>query len=855
MKKWVIGSAILTAVLIAALIVNINVGLDAPRSISEIGNTVTITIGPNQVYAAGTPDQTCDGTADNAQFTTAIAALPAGGGKISVLAGTYNWANATSVNVPANVTIEGVGLATYFNGDGATALFIATGNNTVFSNLRTDPAGAASGITMGATTGWQWNNVNDGLVYYAYRSTSGRSTFNDTTVASLTDSGLTSGRVPIVTTGGLLTDDNDVQFNTGTNVFTATGISTSDIDDNGRDLGDATTPIVAKVFPSTSSVTTDAANLIWKSAGDSSDETVINAAIEVINATGTRGTVLLTPGNYIVDGEIYKRKIVDIVGYGAKLTLKSGLHTNATNVIECETGDHNYTEIAGLEIDGNYSNNTSYTFAAWGMGIITAEIPVDHYDAADNIRLKDLNIHDCLRDDLCIVGAGHIYTNIRCQNSYSDHLIYVSAGINTIGSNIILSGCSNIGAILGGQPGLFKFGSGGDPVVYSHDNIVKGVTVYGLTETAAKAFAVFDLAQVNSYNNNVSDVVAVDALGIPVWYCAQNYSGITKVQYTTPGYSLGAFRHLSCVGNSVRNVTLNITTGAGMSAFYADGGSLSISDAVVNVVDNGAAYLMNVGATSENTKIDISNVDFRDTAGFVLRRNTGNYKTIVTTGNIKYNCAYYAYTGVLDKLQINEQAKTSWGNLVAGKRNSLVLRWQNPETYDILVRRIVVDVVGAGGASSTMAVGIADGTAGTHTGSNDAAVLTDVTKNWTTDALAGLVIYNQTDGSASTITSNTATTVTCATMGDVAHGTNDDWDANDYYSIAINAGSEFFTAIPIDTPAIYDSWNTTDTGAQTKWILLQDSASATDSWLVGRVDSGHDAGSLTGTYHIEYIPR
>jgi hypothetical protein len=231
MKKWVIGSAILTSVLIIALIVNINVGLDAPRSISEIGNTVTITIGADQAYAAGTPDQTCDGTDDNAQFTTAIAALPAGGGKISVLAGTYNWANATSVNVPANVTIEGVGLATYFNGDGATALFIATGNNTVFSNLRTDPAGVASGITMGATTGWQWNNVNNGLIYYAYRSTSGQSIFNDVTAASVTDSGLTSGRVLVASTGGLLADDSGLTYNIGTDTLstgavTATGALT-----------------------------------------------------------------------------------------------------------------------------------------------------------------------------------------------------------------------------------------------------------------------------------------------------------------------------------------------------------------------------------------------------------------------------------------------------------------------------------------------------------------------------------------------------------------------------------------------------------------------------------------------------
>jgi hypothetical protein len=68
---------------------------------------------------------------------------------------------------------------------------------------------------------------------------------------------------------------------------------------------------------------------------------------------------------------------------------------------------------------------------------------------------------------------------------------------------------------------------------------------------------------------------------------------------------------------------------------------------------------------------------------------------------------------------------------------------------------------------------------GTHTGANNAAVLTDSTKSWTPSSLVGQEIYNTTDGSSSTITANTATTVT----GVLAGGVDNDWDTGDDYVI------------------------------------------------------------------------
>jgi len=74
---------------------------------------------------------------------------------------------------------------------------------------------------------------------------------------------------------------------------------------------------------------------------------------------------------------------------------------------------------------------------------------------------------------------------------------------------------------------------------------------------------------------------------------------------------------------------------------------------------------------------------------------------------------------------------------------------------------------------------LVEGYTGTHTGADAAAALTDSTKNWTTNELAGLTIYNKTDGSSIAVTSNTDDDV----VGTLAGGTGDEWDEDDEYIV------------------------------------------------------------------------
>jgi hypothetical protein len=85
------------------------------------------------------------------------------------------------------------------------------------------------------------------------------------------------------------------------------------------------------------------------------------------------------------------------------------------------------------------------------------------------------------------------------------------------------------------------------------------------------------------------------------------------------------------------------------------------------------------------------------------------------------------------------------------------------------------------GATTTLStLAQQSGVAGTHTGSADAAVLTDSGKSWTTDQWAGRKIKNVTDGSTGTIKSNTSTTITVSLSG----GVDNDWDNGDAYIIS-----------------------------------------------------------------------
>jgi len=152
----------LVAVLLVTGVLNSNSIVD---TVTDAAKSV-FTIGTDTAYAAGTPDYTCDGVADDVEIQAAVNALPADGGRICILAGTYNF-TATVTRAIDDVIIEGVGAGVVINRNGAAALFSAGAQDGwSFRDFETD----AGGITVAAATHCTFINMTIGTDYYAYWS-------------------------------------------------------------------------------------------------------------------------------------------------------------------------------------------------------------------------------------------------------------------------------------------------------------------------------------------------------------------------------------------------------------------------------------------------------------------------------------------------------------------------------------------------------------------------------------------------------------------------------------------------------------------------------------------------------------
>jgi len=363
MKKKILILSTILLVILAGLIVGPKVDFGNDNPISKFVNAITI--GPDTAEAAGVADYTCDGTDDNVQFQTAMNALPAGGGKLTVLAGTYSF-SATVTRAIANVSIDGMGISSSFTYNGVNPIFTAGGNNWTFSNLKTD----AGGINVGATTGWLMENVTFGTTVYGLRTS-----------------------------------------------------ASENIVDNGRDLGDATTPIVAKVYASNAPLkpaATDATNLIW--VCDDTDD-----GAQIIAAKAVATEVQLSEGTFNIDTAIEPTAGVTIQGVGWGTILKATGTNNS--VISC-AGGTSYVGVGvkDLQVDGNKSQGGRTS----GSGLV--------FSGCTKGLFSNLKIVNCYNIGMEFNGeAGHPNGSSTVQNVHIESCTDygLKLGDNTYGVNVI----------------------------------------------------------------------------------------------------------------------------------------------------------------------------------------------------------------------------------------------------------------------------------------------------------------------------------------------------------------------------------------------------------------------------------
>jgi hypothetical protein len=221
------------------------------------------------------------------------------------------------------------------------------------------------------------------------------------------------------------------------------------------------------------------------------DDVQINAAITEAAALSINATVILLSGTYNVTGRILKKTNVNIMGYGAIIKMAASLDTNAVSLIECEAGDHSYTQIAGVELDGNESNNRSYPsgLTRFGHGIVTMEYtPGSDFNTApigvaSNVVIKDVYAHDVVRTNFCIAGYNHKLYNITAENSLYDHLIYMTGANGCTIQSATLSGfCAGQDSMV-----IFSNQSPTDSAIVCRLNSLKNIKVNNIAVNPATA--------------------------------------------------------------------------------------------------------------------------------------------------------------------------------------------------------------------------------------------------------------------------------------------------------------------------------------------------------------------------------
>jgi lysophospholipase L1-like esterase len=193
---------------------------------------LTVSVG-DPVNAAGIIPDVAGTTSTAVQAALDMVAVT--GGQIELLSSAYTFTSTVLRAIP-NVTFKLNG-ATITN-NGSTPLFSA-GSQSGWSFY--DGKLDAGGITLTSATNYSIVNIWFGTTYYSHKTdqtlygnltgiasnaTSATNQSGGTVNAtSLTDSGLTSGRIPYSSTGGLLTDESAFTYDTATNTLKADNLT------------------------------------------------------------------------------------------------------------------------------------------------------------------------------------------------------------------------------------------------------------------------------------------------------------------------------------------------------------------------------------------------------------------------------------------------------------------------------------------------------------------------------------------------------------------------------------------------------------------------------------------------------
>ncbi len=605
-RKLLFTGVILVALLVSIFGVQIQ---DAPRqspsnAIASVAGKV-VTLG-SVAYAAGDVDYTFDGTDDNVQFQAALDALPAGGGRLVVVSATTINFSATVSRAIDNVVISGTGQGSYFANDGITALFTAGGNNWQFENLRTD----AGGITMGATTGWQWFSVNNGTNYYTLLNAEGTQIIGDAVAgASGTFSGLaTAGGITYSDAAGVLNDDANLTFD-------GTSLQVS-----GENVVRTATYVVAA---------SDAPAHVKAQADYVCDGTDDDVQIQAAIGTGDVD-ILLSKGTFYITTSIDVGFVnTKLRGSGIGLTTikPSGDVKAISNTATALSG---LIELSGFTIDGQ--NQTG---------------------SEEGVRLNRINcyVHDI---KLYRTSGSGFYGDTAGIYSMDLNNIYLNAcgtngiDINNMGLVCIRSvNAVNMANASSGGMGVIRLAGTVNQWGMRGELLIDGVTVYNTSSTLKAILLQYPReAIVNISNVNIDTIssMAVQVIGGSTVGNIQRtditLSNIQVVNHTEGGINLNWVRGARIINCSVLKSFGTPTEG------HAEGEGLDIADSY-DITVIGGKYAHNDGAG-----ITFWNVKNAKVIGAQIYNNGSNHGLLDRDSGVRIDA--YDVTDENDSISISD---------------------------------------------------------------------------------------------------------------------------------------------------------------------------------------------------------
>jgi len=204
-------------------------------------------------------------------------------------------------------------------------------------------------------------------------------------------------------------------------------------------------------------------DLISSGTAGTDDYTVLKAAQD--NASGL---VVIMPGTYILTDCLLIKN--PTIGLGIEKTILKLADNVQKTVIEMESK----TLLSDLTVDGNYSNNLAGESGWSGIG----DVPVAHgimtgkywhnsedFEFASDVVLERIYIKNTLRSCLSFMGDKNVAKNIWLENSYTDHLLYMSHATNSLVEGVFAAGMAE---------------NEGISVGWSENNTVKHIYIHDL---------------------------------------------------------------------------------------------------------------------------------------------------------------------------------------------------------------------------------------------------------------------------------------------------------------------------------------------------------------------------------------